>query len=112
MESFVREILEFIIIETKIGPEGLINAMGQRATTPEDGVQTRHKVLNRDARSLSVIPDNCAQLIVTSPPYPMIEMWDHVFTSMSPAVQNSLDSGLDLLSFEKMHHELDKVWKE
>ena len=75
-------------------------------------MQTRHKILNRDARSLPEISDNSVQLIVTSPPYPMIEMWDEAFSSMAPSVQDSLDNGAGLLAFERMHQELDKVWQE
>jgi len=39
-------------------------------------------------------------LIVTSPPYPMIAMWDKQF------------SELGANSYEKMHELLSKVWKQ
>ena len=75
-------------------------------------METNHQIFIQDARNLSQIPDKSTQLIVTSPPYPMIEMWDKVFGSMSKKVKNHLRKGEGNLAFEAMHLELDKVWKE
>jgi len=49
---------------------------------------------------------------VTSPPYPMIAMWDDLFTQMSPKIGKQLDNKNGNRAFELMHQELDKVWKE
>jgi modification methylase len=51
-------------------------------------------------------------LIVTSPPYPMIEMWDELFASLSPAARYALEKSDGNKAFEAMHSELDQVWRE
>ena len=38
-----------------------------------------HKIINSSSADLSFIPDGSVQLIVTSPPYPMIEMGRNLF---------------------------------
>lgn len=57
------------------------------------------------------LEDNSIELVVTSPPYPMIEMWDDLFISGNSEIETSLkDSPLD--AFELMHQQLDCVWSE
>ena len=51
-------------------------------------------------------------LVVTSPPYPMIEMWDSCFAGMNPDIQRSLESLDGRGAFRLMHSELDRVWAE
>jgi len=57
-------------------------------------------------------PDASINLVVTSPPYPMIAMWDDSLAQADPAVAKALaeDRGMD--AFEGMHRTLDKVWDE
>ena len=50
--------------------------------------------------------------MVTSPPYPMIEMWDEIFSKQNPAIGEALRSKEGNQAFELMNKELDKVWKE
>jgi DNA modification methylase len=57
------------------------------------------------------IPNESIQLVVTSPPYPMIEMWDEMFASMDPEIGN-LMSFQPEQAFENMHRILDQVWAE
>lgn len=71
-----------------------------------------HKILNEDSRSSSVIPDNSVDLIVTSPPYPMIEMWDNLFSQQNPIVRQHLSQNDGSMAFQAMHYELDKVWDQ
>jgi len=71
---------------------------------------TEHRLIEKDSRGLFDLKDNSIDLVVTSPPYPMIEMWDNLFSSLNSEISNSLDSGDKYLSFELMHIELDKVW--
>ena len=61
-----------------------------------------------DARDLP-LDDGSVQLVVTSPPYPMIAMWDELFAELDAAC--SLDQGGDA-AFEAMHVQLDRVWAE
>lgn len=57
------------------------------------------------------IEDNSIELVVTSPPYPMIEMWDNMFVSGNSEIGNLLkDKPID--AFELMHQQLDCVWSE
>ena len=74
--------------------------------------QSNHETIIADAREMSWIPDESLELIVTSPPYAMIEMWDDTFRSMSPAVRSALDRRDGKRAFELMHRQLDRVWKE
>lgn len=73
---------------------------------------TRHSVIFGDARNLSMIDAASVDLVVTSPPYPMIEMWDHCFTGMNPDINGALEKQDGRTAFNLMHAELDKVWRE
>lgn len=74
-------------------------------------MKTKHKILCLDSRNLSKIEDGTVDLIITSPPYPMIEMWDEVFCSMDHSINNDLINA-PKKAFEKMHKCLDDVWSE
>ena len=74
-------------------------------------METTHRVVTGDARDLDV-PDDSVELVVTSPPYPMIEMWDDIFGALDPAVEDALESGDGERAFELMHDVLDSVWAE
>jgi DNA modification methylase len=51
-------------------------------------------------------------LIVTSPPYPMIEMWDSIFAAQNEGIADKFEKQNSYQTYELMHHELDKVWEE
>jgi site-specific DNA-methyltransferase (cytosine-N4-specific) len=74
-------------------------------------MQSDHRVLIGDARSLE-LPDDSVELVVTSPPYPMIEMWDELFSDLDPAIGEALDAGDGDRAFTLMHDVLDAVWAE
>ena len=61
---------------------------------------------------MSCIPDKSVHLIVTSPPYPMIEMWDDSFASQDLEISSAIEQKEYSLAFEKMHRVLDAVWRE
>lgn len=73
---------------------------------------TTHQILAADARDLSSLPDASVDLVVTSPPYPMISMWDDLFSFLSPQTAEALSRNDGMRAFEFMHIELDKIWKE
>lgn len=73
---------------------------------------TKHKILNIDSSNMYDIENNTIQLIVTSPPYPMIEMWDELFISQNPEIKLDLENGNTLEAYQKMHIILNKVWDE
>jgi len=72
-------------------------------------MQTEHELRLGDARLIGV--RNEFQLIVTSPPYPMVPMWDNIFGSMNPSILRCLSSGEYSVAFSLMHRELDRAWK-
>lgn len=43
--------------------------------------ETMQLFVNGDSKNLSFLKDKSVQLVVTSPPYPMIEMWNDSFSS-------------------------------
>lgn len=73
---------------------------------------TRHRFIAADARDLGCLSAGTVHCVVTSPPYPMIEMWDACFTHMNGAVADALATGDGTTAFELMHLELDRVWRE
>jgi modification methylase len=75
-------------------------------------MKTTHILHIGDARRMSAIADSSVHLIVTSPPYPMIEMWDSAFDGMAPGVRDLLSAERGMDAFEAMHTALDEVWAE
>lgn len=73
---------------------------------------TEHRILTGDSRFMSEIDDQSIQLIVTSPPYPMIEMWDDMFKKQDPSINDSLENDKGTEAFLKMHDLLDQTWAE
>ena len=61
---------------------------------------------------MNQIESESIQLIVTSPPYPMIEMWDELFSNQSSEIKKALERGDGITAFELMHKILDDSWKE
>ena len=55
---------------------------------------------------------NSVALVVTSPPYPMIRMWDDLFHMMDNSIALSDDMSSPIEMFEKMHVQLDIVWRD
>jgi site-specific DNA-methyltransferase (adenine-specific) len=75
-------------------------------------VRTEHVLHVADAADMAAVDDGAIDLVVTSPPYPMIEMWDELFADRDPAVRTVLDEGDGETAFELMHDQLDAVWDE
>ena len=61
---------------------------------------------------MSDIEDSSINLIVTSPPYPMIEMWDEMFIKQDNAIGELLGENKGMDAFYRMHGLLNGVWKE
>ncbi len=74
-------------------------------------MRTEHVLRVGDSRA-SEVADESVDLVVTSPPYPMIEMWDEQFAALSPRVEEALDEGRGDDAFDGMHALLDAVWDE
>lgn len=75
-------------------------------------METTHKVLIRNAAKLDAIESGSIDLMVTSPPYPMIQMWDDLFVSQDIRIEKALKTGQGQKAFEFMHQMLDPVWDE
>ncbi len=75
-------------------------------------MKTNHKVIFGNAKNMETIPSESVNLMVTSPPYPMIEMWDEVFAQQSSSVKKALGKGDGANAFELMHQLMDPIWKE
>lgn len=71
-----------------------------------------HTIYFNAAQNMSQLMDKSVDLIVTSPPYPMVKMWDDIMARQNPAIQAAFDNDVPRQAFELMHKELDKVWSE
>ncbi|WP_455633971.1 DNA-methyltransferase [Parabacteroides sp.] len=72
---------------------------------------TNHNIYISASQRMMQLIDNSIDLVVTSPPYPMIEMWDKIMGEQNSMIIDCLESEPEM-AFELMHQELDKVWKE
>ena len=73
-------------------------------------MSTTHRIIYDDSSKLSGIADESVDLVVTSPPYPMVAMWDEMFGELNQEISKMMDSGENDNAFELMHKELDKTW--
>lgn len=74
---------------------------------------TKHEILTGAATEKMInIQDSSVNLVVTSPPYPLIEMWDKIMGDQNKAITSALSEGKGNIAFELMHTELDKIWTQ
>jgi DNA modification methylase len=73
---------------------------------------TQHQIYFQDSRNMEALDSGSTDLVVTSPPYPMIEMWDAMFVDQNAEIGIALNKGDGPRAFELMHKELDAVWQE
>ncbi len=73
---------------------------------------TAHKIILNNSNNMSLLYDESIDLAVTSPPYPMIEMWDQIFAGQNEEIGRALKKNDGPTAFELMHQALDKVWDE
>ena len=59
-----------------------------------------HRVIIGDSRRMGELGDRAVHLVVTSPPYPMVAIWDDFFAEA------------EAHSYNQMHNYLDQVWAE
>jgi len=71
-----------------------------------------HKIYIGAAQNMKEVSDESVNLVVTSPPYPMIEMWDNILADQNNNIYNELNKSNSYKIYELMHQELDKVWEE
>lgn len=73
---------------------------------------TRHQIHYKAAQQMEELENESVDLVVTSPPYPMIEMWDDIMKAQNEEIAKEWEQENYNRVFELMHLELDKVWKE
>lgn len=71
-----------------------------------------HTIYFKAAQNMNELANDSVDLVVTSPPYPMIEMWDDIMGKQNPKITEALTSKRPKEAFELMHRELDMVWGE
>ncbi|MDG6926075.1 MAG: site-specific DNA-methyltransferase [Nitrososphaerota archaeon] len=75
-------------------------------------MKTLHRVMYGDsARVLKEVPPESVDLVVTSPPYPMVEMWDELFGHQDRRIKSLLEKGEGDGAQKAMHESLDMVWR-
>ena len=74
-------------------------------------LRTRHEVRVIEAGGLSFLDDSSIHLTVTSPPYPMIAMWDETFSCLVPDAAQAFERNDGPEAFEAMHRYLDDTWR-
>ncbi|MCY3412028.1 MAG: site-specific DNA-methyltransferase [Candidatus Heimdallarchaeota archaeon] len=72
---------------------------------------TSHKIVIGDSKQMD-LDSSSVDLVVTSPPYPMIEMWDELFSKMNPRIDKELKAGNGYKAFDLMIVELEQIWLE
>lgn len=71
-----------------------------------------HRIYFNAAQSMNNTPDESVDLVVTSPPYPMIEMWDDIMSKQNDRIAEAFYTNAPQKAFEFMHLELDQIWSE
>ena len=77
-----------------------------------NAMRTTVSMLQGSAASLDSIRPDSIDLVLTSPPYPMVQMWDDSFAQQDPAISTALAAGHGAEAFERMHLLLDQAWAE
>jgi modification methylase len=82
-------------------------------------MQTQHKIILDNSQQMSEISDCSIHLMVTSPPYPMVQMWDKQFAQIDPKIaqlwqklEEKCNQETINQIFDAMHENLAKGWAE
>jgi modification methylase len=84
------------VIRVRI-PRAVLNTSGD---VDLDETTADYRVITGDSRRMREIADGSVHLVVTSPPYPMVGIWDEFFQDESAN------------SYDEMHDYLNQTWKE
>jgi DNA modification methylase len=79
----------------------------------------QHKIIIGKSQQMSELADKSVQLMVTSPPYPMIQMWDDLFAKADNKIAELFQKlctscGEETVRqiYDAMHKNLAEVWAE
>ncbi len=82
-------------------------------------MQTIHKIVLANSQKMTEVDNSSIQLMVTSPPYPMIKMWDPQFSIMNSKVavlwnklKNTGEEEIVKRIYDEMHNALSQTWQE
>jgi len=75
-------------------------------------MKSTHSVFYKNSRQMGEIPSGSINLVVTSPPYPMIEMWDEMFSSTDSKIKQALLDSNGAKAHFLMNKCLNEVWRE
>ena len=82
-------------------------------------MRTEHKIIIANSQQMLEIADSTIHLMITSPPYPMIKMWDAQFGIINPKIATlwqKLEEGSNdeivTQIYETMHETLASTWRE
>src|SRR5205823_3239508 len=87
------------------GPSEQIQANRAAIAALLDALDRRPRVVVGTSEKMD-LPDESVHLVVTSPPYPMIEMWDALFSEWTGRAPT------DPSFYRSCHRVLDRVWAE
>ena len=89
----------------------LTEDVSKSSTISSSITKSFHQIFFEAAQDMGRVKDSSVDLVVTSPPYPMIEMWDGIFAMQNHEIAEAMGRNPDS-AFELMHRELDKIWIE
>ena len=82
-------------------------------------MHTEHKIVLGNSQQMLELQDGSVHLMVTSPPYPMIKMWDRLFADVDPKIrklwqklEKEGDEEAVRQIYDGMHDYLGEVWQE
>ena len=81
-----------------------MSSQGDRSTT--------HRTIAGNSQTMNDVETDSVDLVVTSPPYPMVEMWDETFAALNPDIADAIADDDGTKAFYLMHAELGKTWEE
>jgi len=77
-------------------------------------MQTSHEIFFENSNDMCKIPSNSVNLVVTSPPYPVVQMWNEIFSEMNVDIKQALeDRNVNFIPIKKFAiFEFRKVLKQ
>lgn len=82
-------------------------------------MSTHHQITIGNSRRMPELEDNSIELMVTSPPYLMIQMWDELFCESDQKIaalwrklERGGDDGIMHQIYDLVHQNLAEVWAE
>jgi modification methylase len=93
-----------------LGPVDYLNEHRSELLAALEKKDLTPKIIYHSAEQMKELDPDSVQLVVTSPPYPMIEMWDRLFEKMLNIPSGSFTKQEN--AYELCHQFLDGIWSE